>query len=489
MQQEAEREAKKAEESRKAIEARKAQAATAKPAITRVATQPIAAKAAQPPTLPSRPTRSKTEAPVLPTRPETAGARKLPPLTQTTGNKIRGFGDGREEKPPPLPTSARDSEPPPVPVASRPSLAAIDAAKARASAPPTDPNDCLACRDFSEPDRVGALYPRQTLPRNDPAAFLAQNLCAQFPSYTDKARAIFAWCHHNIAYDTYSFFNNCVKHVSPTDTILSGLAVCQGYAESYKTIAEKAGLECVVIGGHGKGYGYKSLQPGEPVPPQEDGHAWNAVRIDGGKWKVIDACWGAGALMDGVYKKGFNDAEFCRSNEEMGETHFPRKPSQQFREDGRVITWEEYFRGKSNGLEPPLLYGTFTQAGFSRTMVEPSKAAISVYSGGTVRFSFTRKCPHWTKIHKAKDQPICLTIQGRDGRKKAQVPIETDGYWYWVDVNAIDLGAPGESVSLNLVTELHGEDTHGMSQNEFKAKMNGIYGIASMGLARWDLVR
>lgn len=59
----------------------------------------------------------------------------------------------------------------------------------------------------------------------------------------------------------------------------------------FAAIAIKAGLEAVVVGGNGKGFGYSPLKPGDPVPPYNAGHAWNAVKIDGGEWKLIDCCW------------------------------------------------------------------------------------------------------------------------------------------------------------------------------------------------------
>ncbi|KAF8455156.1 hypothetical protein BGX38DRAFT_1169357, partial [Terfezia claveryi] len=63
-------------------------------------------------------------------------------------------------------------------------------------------------------------------------------LSAPFPNSTlDIARAIFTWLHHNVAYDTKSFFGNSVTHMTPQDTLSTGLAVCQGYAELFVELA------------------------------------------------------------------------------------------------------------------------------------------------------------------------------------------------------------------------------------------------------------
>lgn len=490
-----EEEERQAEETRKSQEARRAQ-----PTVPVRPPIPKSASSTQPPTLPSRPVRNKSNGPTLPERSDTVTPnvppRRLPPPA-TAKARITGFGSGKEDKPPPLPTSSRESKPPPVPTSSRPSIADIDAASARAVAPSSTPappgsaDECLICHDFSVPDEVGSRFPRESLPHTDPAGYLATNLCSQFPSYTDKARAIFAWCHHNIAYDTYSFFGGCVKAVPVNDTLLNGLAVCQGYAEAYQAIAVKAGLECIVISGYGKGYGYTPLKPGESIPPMKSNHAWNAVRIDGGIWKVIDACWGAGALGGETgmeFTKGFTPHEFTRSNIDMGVTHFPQDPSHQFREDGTTTSWETFYVGA--GGEGPSCCGDFTEAGFEPNTAEPRLKNIPIYSGEVVRFKFARKCAHWkTRQMAGKGEPLLfMSIAGRDGRKATIVPIQNDGYWFWADVNAIDLGAPGQGVQIMQITSFDNREPKGVTQKEVLARW-GRVGWKGSYLARWDLVR
>ena len=83
--------------------------------------------------------------------------------------------------------------------------------------------------------------------------WLATQLTSPFPSQTDKARAIFTWLHHNIDYDVVAFFGNNVQGSTPASTLNTGLAVCEGYAGLYAALATKAGMESIVVGGHGKG--------------------------------------------------------------------------------------------------------------------------------------------------------------------------------------------------------------------------------------------
>lgn len=82
-----------------------------------------------------------------------------------------------------------------------------------------------------------------------------------------------------------------------------------------------------MVGGHGKGYGFTPLKEGERPPPRKaSGHAWNAVKIDNGYWKLLDACWGAGSVSGQSYSQHFKPHQFTASNEMFGyELPFPFK--------------------------------------------------------------------------------------------------------------------------------------------------------------------
>ncbi|KAF9869548.1 transglutaminase-like superfamily protein [Colletotrichum karsti] len=425
---------------------------------------------------------------------EPAKPRRLPPPPTAYVKpqaQTNGHVQTQQSNTPPLPgrrPAANDDAPPPVPLASRPSAAQIEAVEAKITA---RANDCLICRDFSGPDGVAAQYPRQSLPRNDPVGYLAQMLCGPFSSYTDKARAIFTWFHHNVAYDCAAFFGNNIKARPGAETILSGKAVCSGYADTYREIANRAGLECITVTGHGKGYGYTALKKGERPPPRKvDGHAWNAVRIDGGEWKLLDACWGAGNVSDVTkeFTPDFKPHEFTRRNDIFGLSHYPADNRHFFRPDGRVPSWEEYYIGPVHG-ETPVVYSHAYEEGIWDKSIQPAELQIPVYSGQVVRFQFSKMCEHWTSEKHGKGKPplLMLSINGRDGRKQDMVPIETDGYWHWADVSAIDLGVPGGSISVVMITTIGDRDARGVSAKEYFSK-KGKVGMSWTGIMKWDLI-
>ncbi|KAF2278649.1 uncharacterized protein EI97DRAFT_430918 [Westerdykella ornata] len=397
------------------------------------------------------------------------------------------------EVPPPLPANRpsptpdpQPGAPPPIPLGSRPNLQAIMASKPK---PGATPSSCLWCRDFSAPDAHAAQYPREQLPGAD-VAWLATQLTSPFPSATDKARAIFTWLHHNIDYDVHSYYSGNCTRSTPENTMTSGLAVCEGYAGLFAALALKSGLEAVVVGGHGKGVGYKPLKPGEPLPEfKPSGHAWNAVRIDNGEWKLLDACWGAGSVC-GTYKRDFKAYWFEMDNNEFGFSHFPENPNYFFRTDGRAAySWEEYW-GEGERLT---VYGPATpNHGISARSFQPPGKYIRIHdqaAGPVVRFQFSSVCPHWDGERHGKGKPyvMILHVGGRDGRNTDYVPFQTDGRVWWVDVQRTELGAAGQKVSVFAVTTVEGRDARGLGYEGYLSK-KGRCAMGFEGVAMWELV-
>ena len=413
----------------------------------------------------------------------------------------------------PAENAGPNGAPPPIPMSSRPDLSKLQASKPRfhgsmPGAPPAaaSTTECLVCRDFSGPDARGAQYPRATLPTQD-LGWLANELTAPFPSLTDKARAIFSWLHYNVAYDTVAFFGNNVKPSSPQQTLATGLAVCEGYAGLFAALATKVGMESIVISGHGKGIGYTPLAPGSSAPPYEAGHAWNAVKIDGGRWKLIDPCWGAGNVNKGSqnYQAHYKPSWFSMSNENFGLTHFPGNKDHFFREDGRhTIPWEEYILTNPDmptGLKPIKVYSDADKHSIGRKTLQPAGGEISVYSTPSpVRFQFGLLCEHWTLARHTGVKPalFLLMIKGIDGREDDRLVLRRipgsgpggGGEFWYVDVpDARMLGAPGQKVLLAVLTKF-GErtDCRGITPEEYEAQ-RGRVGMAWAYIAQWDLVR
>ena len=452
------------------------------------------------PSLPALPARKATQdqaPPPMPTRPSvaTSGINKNLQEPKTNGS------NGRVPSPSPSRNGA-PAGPPPIPLSSRPDLSKLQSTKpqtqtqTRSQVPSpfgTSASTCLLCRDFSTPDTHAAKFPRQSVPSLD---WLATQLTSPFPnSLTDQARAIFTWLHHNVAYDTLAFFSGNVQPSTPSSTLDSGLAVCEGYAGLFTALASKAGLESFVVGGHGKGFGHSALKPGEPLPPQSGNHAWNVVKIDNGEWKLIDSCWGAGHISGAgqPYTKKFSPRQFTMSNEDFGLSHFPTDKAHFFRADGRRVSWDEYIIGDTGGETLQVYSGVAESEGVSETSFLPKYKKVSVspsaHPGPTIRFQFSRICEHWDPVRNGPGKPFVfiLAIHGIDGRQDDFVPFETNGSFWWVDVEPKKLGARGQTISAFTVDTVSGNSGRGLTVDEYR-QAKGRKGMGFGGLAAWDLV-
>lgn len=433
-----------------------------------------------------------TDIPALPARRDTTGLTEpaVPP------RPVSATGLPTPEATPPPPP------PPPIPSATRPDLSKLMATKPRMpssatdtalAAPSSSAGECLQCRDFSAVDAHAAKFPREQVPSLD---WLADRLTAPFPSRTDKARAIFSWLHHNIDYNTVAFFNNAVKPSTPQSTLTTGLAVCEGYAGLFAALATKAGLEAIVVGGHGKGFGYAPVAPGSPAPPPNPtGHAWNAVRLDHGEWKLLDPCWGAGHVngRNQPYKRSFTSGEFTRSNAQFGRTHFPSNPAHFFLPGGATVSWSEYYLGDVPGGGPAVeVYGDMApQEGFDKFSFVPRQRQLraAAMGSGPMRFSFTRVCEHWDPHRHGKGTPysyVLATAVAEGGKAKEMLQFNTDGFHWWLDLQDAQhrLGNNGDKVFVYAVTSVGGQDARGIAWSE----QLFYQGVGWNGVAMWEVV-
>ncbi|KAL8690339.1 MAG: hypothetical protein Q9218_004197 [Villophora microphyllina] len=466
-----------------------------------------------PPTLPSRPSQRPPQTPMR--KESTVAARKLPPERPPVmpARSALSFGMNKPQDTASTNgvngvhpnTEPVNGQPPPLPLSSKPDLSKLLATKPKPnlqtqttlqsnSPAHRSSTSCLTCRDFSAPDTHAAKFPRQTVPSLD---WLATQLTSPFPSPTDQARAIFTWLHENIAYDIIAFCSNNLRPSTPASTLATGFAVCEGYAALFTAIASKAGLESLLVSGHGKGAGFSPLGPGETIPPESSNHAWNAVKIDGGEWKLIDTCWGAGHvdLEQQEYTKKFSPRFFTMGNEEFGLGHFPTDKSMFYRTDGRVqIPWAEYILGSAAGTTPVRVCPTVAEEeGIAERSVLPSGYHLPVSPNTTVRFQFEKICEHWDSIRNGPGPayPYVLILQNADGNGGQSLEVlNTNGSVWWLDVESRLFGHKGQTLSLCALDKVDGRSARGMTVDEtiqfFAAKKAKSWGYRS--LASWELV-
>lgn len=89
----------------------------------------------------------------------------------------------------------------------------------------------------------------------------------------EKLRSIHDYIVTTATYDpNYQNENASPYRHQPTGCLLEPyLCVCEGYAEAFKILADKAGIPCMRI--------------------SSNSHTWNAVLMEDGKWYAIDSTW------------------------------------------------------------------------------------------------------------------------------------------------------------------------------------------------------
>jgi hypothetical protein len=333
---------------------------------------------------------------------------------------------------------------------------------------------CLKCRSFEEVDTHAARFPRQD---QHTIEQLAYDLTSPFESITDKARAIFTWLHHNIAYDTYAFFNNCVKPSTPESTFRSGLAVCEGYAGLFVDIASLSGLHALVIGGHGKGFGYIANEGGD-VPPFHSNHAWNAVVLDDNQWHLIDSCWGSGAIESLSYNMRFAPHWFTSTNEEFGKSHFPKEEGHQMREDGTVQMWSQYILTPARPLE----FSAFSQYGYAGETLWPNLKHIA--GGHQHTFHVEKRCWHMERRDWWEDYVLVIAASKEGNNMKGErVVMDRDKEGGWT--GQLDVPSGEGKVTMFVVDSWDGRDAKGLDAAVVRRGW-GRKALTFQGIANWE---
>ncbi len=118
-------------------------------------------------------------------------------------------------------------------------------------------------------------------------ARLANYLAAAAQTPTETVYAFYVWVAHHISYDMKAFLAHQVANQQPYAVLASKTAVCQGYSNLMQVLCAQVGIDCRVVSGYSKGYGYV---PGQQFAASD--HAWNAVLLNS-SWHLLDVTWAA----------------------------------------------------------------------------------------------------------------------------------------------------------------------------------------------------
>jgi transglutaminase-like putative cysteine protease len=210
------------------------------------------------------------------------------------------------------------------------------------------------------------------------------------------AKAVHDFAANRVAYDAPAL---AVGDYPPQDAetvFRERIGVCAGYARLVRAIGLVAGLEIVYVVG--------DARVGENPDPAGDGHAWNAIRIEG-SWYLMDATWAAGSVAGTTFTKRYESETFLAPPEVFGIRHFPDEPRWQLRD-------QPLTRGQFN--RQPMMGARFFAHGFR--LRSPNRSQVDTTSDFTARI--TSDGSNWLMV---KAQPRnglpevdCGIRRGRD---------------------------------------------------------------------------
>ena len=91
--------------------------------------------------------------------------------------------------------------------------------------------------------------------------------------------AVYAWMRDNVVYERSRDDDSSFQFKNTYGAIINGRADCVGYSHAFQYIMGLLGIECVQVLG--------LLHDGSSIANAGEGHAWNAVRLDG-EWYHLD---------------------------------------------------------------------------------------------------------------------------------------------------------------------------------------------------------
>lgn len=121
---------------------------------------------------------------------------------------------------------------------------------------------------------------------------LTAYLVEPYASDAEKVRSISTWIGTHIKYDLDVLRGAKYKGKSPKNTLRKRKAICEGYAELFRSMCDEANIEAYAVNGYDKGAMWE--RDDEFI---RDNHAWNSVRIDG-DWYLLDLTWFAGKSVE-----------------------------------------------------------------------------------------------------------------------------------------------------------------------------------------------
>lgn len=269
-----------------------------------------------------------------------ADATRAPGSSEEARDPERAPGADSDASPAPLHDALRD------PIA--------DALPDPTAVPAPDPDP--APRTWPFADEVHPLVRNLPPDVETSIAAVGQHLAEHAPDPFDRAKAVHDYVATRVAYDVPSYRTHEYPPQDAETVFRTRTAVCAGYAALFESLAREAGLHAEYVVGDARGAG---------DDPDGEGHAWNAIELEGG-WYLVDATWDAGTVRGDTFTPRYVATYFLTPPEAFGVDHFPERDAWQLR--ARPLTRGEFNRQPS--LSPRALADGIRLVSPDRSQVE-----------------------------------------------------------------------------------------------------------------------
>jgi hypothetical protein len=231
-------------------------------------------------------------------------------------------------------------------------------------------------RDFTKID----AYVKSLGPLENMSMGTINNVVSnKFTDKMDKARAIYYWIAHNIAYDVKATRNNNTAKNTPAEVLLTRKAVGIGFASLFQDMCSSADIRCLTVDGFVK---HNASQIGEK--DMEINHSWAVVQLGQSpeEWYYVDPAFGSGYLNSEMkeFTKSYSDAYFFTEKETFNLQHYP---------DNEAWKLGKAAKHKADFFDLPVVRVAAIEFGIRK--VSPNEGKIKAKVNKAVKFSFTLK--------------------------------------------------------------------------------------------------
>lgn len=176
-----------------------------------------------------------------------------------------------------------------------------------------------------------------------------------------RVKAVHDYIADRVVYDVEVLRTLDFPPQDPTYVFDNRIAVCAGYSKLFVAMAEVIGIDAAYVVGDSRGIddGVDGI-----------GHAWNAVRIEGG-WYLIDVTWDSGYVAEtGEFVHSYRSDYLLAPPKVFGLDHLPEDAKWQLSSD--PLSRGEFMR-------QPMMKPAFYRHGLE--LLSPKRSQITVGSG------------------------------------------------------------------------------------------------------------